>query len=399
MYTREQGTVVKDAIFWILIQSDPTVKDSMYYNNNTLEISVSAFHAKNFSISLDNEDTTQGLSKTWRPMGPVGNSSYSRFECAITRNTHVLDERGVPWIWANDTWSINEAFTKFWMSELGQQSSKNKAVTVPTPQTLFRLYQAYMVSVNTWLSQPSPRKLSVWMPTVQFSTACLVMLLLLILLELWLTGNYWWFLRCNKKELESKCIPDGKIDWMIYNARLAEQFATENGNGIKISLKDRDCLRRASFGYILDLESQHAKLARVYTREEPVPVANPGTVRMTVPMEASHHKPPKIKVELKNQAYSKAGGDSSKTMRPSNSVGSCGGIESTMTGDSGSSQLVAQCDQGYQDDVLINQESLRTSSVTVGPPSSIRQVPSPKNSLYSVDPASRDTDHSATQLQ
>ncbi|KAH7353147.1 hypothetical protein BKA66DRAFT_598170 [Pyrenochaeta sp. MPI-SDFR-AT-0127] len=393
-YTRNHGTIVKDAIFWILIQSDPVVNDRMYFNNDTLKVSVSAFHAKNFSVSLENEDTTQGLSKTWRPSGPVQNASYSRFECVITRKTDVLDESTVPWIWTNDTWSLNEAYTKFWMSELGKQSSKNQIVIVPNPQTLFRLYQAYMVSVNTWLSQPSTRKLSVWMTTVQLSTACLVMLLLLVLLELWLTGHYWWFLRRNKQELDNKCIPDGKVDWMIYNARLAEQGTTvaQNSVGAKKPSKDRDFLRRASLGTDQNLESNQKGLARIYTSPGSTIMASPGKHRNGFGDHVLKQNSPTLMVEIGKQACPGNEKNSGRVTADSGPVDLFTDVEPVVSQDYLSPHLITQGPILPQEDDTLKRSLSHTSSMTMAKSSSICQVTSPKSSLHSMVLTKGDTE-------
>ena len=272
VYTKERGMLYKDALFWILIQSEPTIDDRMNTNNATLELSMSSLHLQNFYMSPDDKDATQASLETWRPLGPVENASFTRLECNFTRKPVVPDEDAIPWIWTNDTWSITFAYRSNWMTEVGKLSSKNLTVTTPTPQKLFRFYQAYMISVNSWLAYPSERRVSVWMDTVQISTAILVVLIILVLLELWIVGRYVWFLRRYKQPLEKLGIPDGRLEWMIHAAKLAAQGPEEDtdtkesitaeGNG---PLKDRDYFHQASFGNVPDSEIARPQLARVYT--------------------------------------------------------------------------------------------------------------------------------------
>ena len=95
-HTKERGIYIKDAVFWVLLQSDPSLDDRMYHNNETLRLSISALHAKNFSVSIDSEDMTQTESYNWRPVGAVENASYSRVECTISRKAAILEEEKIP---------------------------------------------------------------------------------------------------------------------------------------------------------------------------------------------------------------------------------------------------------------------------------------------------------------
>jgi hypothetical protein len=272
IYVEGQGMLIKDALFWILIQSEPTVDDRMYGNNATLQLSMSALHLQHFWLSPDEKDATQASLETWKPFGAVGNASFSRMECNFTRKPVVLDEEAIPWIWTNDTWSITFAYRTNWMTAVGERSSKNLTITMPTPETLFRFYQAYMISVNTWLSPPSKSRVSIWMDTVQVSTVVLVVLVLLALLEVWISVRYLWFIWRHKKQLSSMCIPDSRIEWMIHTAKLAAQGQEEeqeaNGHAKaekELTREDRDYFRQASFGNEVESDLIYPQLARVYT--------------------------------------------------------------------------------------------------------------------------------------
>jgi len=96
-FINEHEIMIKDAIFWILIQSDPEVDDRMYSNNETLRLSISAVHAQNFRCQTYDDATQAGLDM-WRPIGPVQNASYSRVECNITRKPGIepSDESKIP---------------------------------------------------------------------------------------------------------------------------------------------------------------------------------------------------------------------------------------------------------------------------------------------------------------
>jgi hypothetical protein len=262
IFTPDKGMVYKNALFWTVIQSDPVINDRMYTNNETLQLSISALHTKNLSTSpLD--DYTQASSDTWRPISVAENASFSRTECVITRTSRVLDEEIIPWLWTNDTFSIAFAYKTYWMTILGKNSAKNILVTAPTPEEIFRFYQAYMFSVNTWLSSSSQQYVSVWMDTVQLSTILLVLVVILVVLILSVTIRYFWFLRRYKQELEKIGIPDGRLEWMVHVARLAAQ---EEEQTREQKVKDREYLRRSSFGKVTERSDRPCGLARVHTR-------------------------------------------------------------------------------------------------------------------------------------
>lgn len=317
-YQNDQEVLIKDAIFWVLIQSDPAVDGRMYSNAATLQLSISAVHARNFRCRTYDDSTQAGLDN-WRPIGPVENASYSRVECNISRNADsgVLAD-DVPWIWTNDTHSITNAYRTYWATEVGEKSSKNLTVAAPTPQEIMRFYQAYMISVNTWLSRPSTRSVSVWKDTVQLHSTLLVVLILLAALELWLAIRYFWFLRRNKLGLKSACVPDGKLEWMIHAAKLASQDEEDARNEIT-KAKDRDFLRRASFGNVSDVSIRPMELARVYTNRGSVSGrSRNGALSKKSPQECSRPM-----ISISNEDSTQEGFELQRT---SSSIGSYSGI-------------------------------------------------------------------------
>lgn len=261
--------LIKDALFWTLIQSDPTVDGHMYTNDAPLQISITSLHLHNFGINPNNTIAGSSFEK-WEPQGPVGNASFTRLECNITRKELVSYPNLIPWIWTNDTWSITYVYRMYWLIEVGRLSSRNLTVTPPSPMTLLRFYQAYMASVNTWQSEPSMRKLSVFMETVQISTPVLAILILLTLLEISVSCHYLYFLRKYNKELERLCVPDSRIDWMVRAARLAAHGGEEGhqpatiGTASDSALRDRDYFAQAAIGGPVEKGLAHSKSARVY---------------------------------------------------------------------------------------------------------------------------------------
>ena len=373
--TEEGEMVMKDMIIWILIQSEPMVNDRTMNNNETLHLSLSSLHVKDFQV-MTFDDPTNGGETEWRPNGTVANASYTRVECTISRKPVVLDENAIPWIWTNDTYSITNAYRQFWMTYVGEQSNANLTVAPLTSHELFRFYQTYMISVNTWNARPYFRNISVLRDTVQLSIACLILILLLITVELWLTVRYLWFLRRNKQRLDERCIPDGKIDWMVYNARLAEQFASQQrGQGEKPP-KSRDYFRRTSFGNGLDPNAQSSGLARVYSTSKSTSGATRGDLRNSPFKKPTRPTPPHIVVPIRKEATV----NEHELSRMPSYNRSCNGIDSAISSDRGSSQHLVTPNL---DTHMLNPQLSQRSSITMVKPTTQSEGSSPRVSFYS----------------
>lgn len=233
-----------DVLFFTLIQSDPTVDGQMLKNEAMLQISVSVLHARSFRILGD--DHTEAGATSWMPVGPVGNASFTRLDCNITRKAEVQDPNAIPWVWTNDTYSITQSYEMYWTNTLEEASARGMTISTPSPTDLLRFYQAYMATMNTLHSAEVPQMVSVWMDTVQLSTIFLVVIIAATGLTLWLTGCYLWFWTRNKSKLEDAFVPSSKLEWMIHAAKAAK--AEENLAAENRALEDKNCLFRAQFG-------------------------------------------------------------------------------------------------------------------------------------------------------
>jgi hypothetical protein len=369
-YTEEGEIYMNDMIIWVLLQSEPMVNDRAFANNETLRLSVSALHVKGFQV-LTYDDPTNGGVMQWKPNGTIANASYTRMECDISRKPVVLDEEAVPWVWSNDTFAITDAYRMFWTTYVGETSMENLPVVPPTPHELFRFYQAYIVSVNTWKARSYSRKLSIWTDTVQLSITCLTLILLLVMLELWLTVRYFWFLRKNKRQLQQSCIPDGKIDWMVYNARLAQQFATELRSENEKPPKDRDYFRGASFGNGFNPQTQPSGLAQVYTSPTLTPATSRGDVRTSVLRKTTRSMLPRIVVPLADEEIDGGDKDGCELRRIPSSV------DSALSSDCGNSHC-----QSPDPEAMLKPQVSQRSSITISKPSPHNECSSPRVSVY-----------------
>ncbi|KAI4595979.1 hypothetical protein KJ359_006271 [Pestalotiopsis sp. 9143b] len=240
-----------NAMFFVLVQSEPETRDRMSYNNETLNLSMSVFYLRDFAV-LTGEPSAAWAGVSWRPIGPASDAIYSRAECAITRKASVPDEERIPWPWTNDTLSIVAAYSPYFDDSFTKAALKNQTVGVPTGQDLIRLYQVYMATLSTYYSDPLPGVLSSIVDTVELSIAFLVVVLFLVILTIFVAIRYRLFMRKNKIKIEETCVPDGKIDWIVHAAKISELGSSSKGPANEQKKhNDREYLQNSTFGQVV----------------------------------------------------------------------------------------------------------------------------------------------------
>ena len=361
---------VTAAYFFTLAQSDPLVDDRMEANNDTLQMSISVLHAKNFYAS-NYSDTSEGGARVWRPVGPVENASFSRVECNITRKPHVLDENKIPWIWTNDTYDITMGYAQYWMYHLEEYASKDIVLSPPTPKELLRFYQVYFATANTIYASPTLRSISMWKDTVQLSVVFLVIMVALACLTILQSGRYLLFLRRHKSQLGELSIPDGKLGWMVYGARVSKNDRGELIDDKKA--KDRDHLKTAIFGYsnVSNVKTTNTScrapgLARIYTSRGTIQGASPSK-RGSEPLRITIHEDGNL-----------------KTDQPSTPTG----VEHKKTSDVGIVTVENDSHSNYRNHSLVpTGKILRpqiTTNLSSGGPSSQCGSSSPRSSFHTI---------------
>ncbi|KAI0173734.1 hypothetical protein BJ166DRAFT_605284 [Pestalotiopsis sp. NC0098] len=249
----------QNVLFFVLIQSDPEAHDRMDHNNETLNLSLTVFHATDIEI-LYNDTSALPADVDWRPIGSASDVSYSRAECAITRKSSVLDEDRIPWPWTNDTGSIIASYSPYFDDPFTKNALKHKTVVPPTAQELVRFYQVYMATLSTYYSDPMPGVLSSVVDTVELSIAFLVVVLLLAVLTTCVTIRYSLFMRKHKIKIEEICVPDGKLDWIVHAAKISEQEPNSKGpTGAHKKHMNREYLQNSVFGQVTPADSALSK--------------------------------------------------------------------------------------------------------------------------------------------
>lgn len=274
-YNWSQAVQFSDALFFVLAQSNPEYQDQMYNNNDTLYISLSVLHARNFRVLVNDGNAVAG-EDTWMPIGPVGEASYSRAECAISKTAKVAPPDEVPWPWTNDTASIVYSYRTYHHTAFSALASKHLPAVPPTARDLFKFYQVYMAAITTRQSEPSPMSISMEVETVDLSVLFLAALVVLTVLTGYSGLRYGMFLQHYSGKIKELYVPDSRIEWMIHAAKTSEDVDLER-DGDRDQRKERDYLKSATFGHApSDLSSQASdlqipKLARVMSFGSPGP--------------------------------------------------------------------------------------------------------------------------------
>lgn len=100
--------LAKDVVVFVLIQSDPAVDDQMHKNEHPIHLSLSTIRLHSSTLVMRNDQVNYSARTAWALNGTVGNASYVRTECTITRKAVVADEDRIAWPWTNDTVSFFE---------------------------------------------------------------------------------------------------------------------------------------------------------------------------------------------------------------------------------------------------------------------------------------------------
>lgn len=243
-----QNNQMQEAVIYVLIQSDPEKDDRMRHNNETLYLSLSVLHAKNFRVLYEDMSGVGG-EETWRPIGPVENASYARAQCAISRKPQVEDENKIPWPWTNDTNSIITSYRTYYFGPFAEAAVKKLPVEPPSASDLFRFYQIYMATMNTFHSDPSQKTLSMKVRTTEISLIFLIALALLSVLTAWNSIRYAIFLRHHKAKIEALYVPDAKIEWMMHAVHSIDFSADLEANHDGKRRKNSERFRTATFGH------------------------------------------------------------------------------------------------------------------------------------------------------
>lgn len=215
-------TVWKDMMMFIVapIYTDVDNDTNITYAMN---ISIASVHLSGVQKELN------GSSKCEFAPGDVKQASYTRVDCGLTRPRHIPDEKHLAYPDSGDVWNIPLAYVEYYQARFIQESTSNSEITVITPDELVRFYQAYVIAKDVMYRQPVTRTLSAEIPTVELSTAFLIVCLLgALVLAAGLTKYIFFMVR---HQTIMTVTPESKLDWMLQSIKEAPASSPVVGYG------------------------------------------------------------------------------------------------------------------------------------------------------------------------
>ena len=205
-------TLWKDLLMFIVA---PIYTDFDKITNITyaMNISIASVHLSGVRKELNDSSNCE-----FAP-GDVKQASYTRIDCGLTRPRHIPDETHLAYPSSGDVWNIPYAYVEYYQARFVQESTSNSEITVITPDELVRFYQAYVIAKDVMYRQPVTRTLSAEIPTVELSTAFLIVCLLgALVLAAGLTKYIFFMVRHQTTMLVT---PESKLDWMLQSIKEA----------------------------------------------------------------------------------------------------------------------------------------------------------------------------------
>ena len=163
--------------------------------------------------------------------GPLGPSSYTRAICELHKSEPAVGKfyTAYPNINIPSQDTTAQALESHYHDRFARQTQNGASVYHPTGADMFRFYQAYLVSKDTFAYYPVKRLISTRVPNVELSAIFLMVVVLDgLLIALGLLWHSFFLLRHRSNLIH---MPESKLDWLLQ------------------SLKEADRVNNASDGY------------------------------------------------------------------------------------------------------------------------------------------------------
>ncbi|KAK7432038.1 hypothetical protein QQZ08_001328 [Neonectria magnoliae] len=258
--TELDGSVsMKDVYFFVLVQSNPSIHDRMYRNNDAMHLRLVVLHVHNAALVA--QDAQFGGRGSWRVNGTIPKASYTSVECRVRQRVSIPEASVyVAWPWTNETDSIVRAYADYNRAGIMRRSDSDELVTPLPPEHILRFYQAYMVSWSVQNALPVQRALSVGLAATQLSTAFLVVAIFIAICIVATLVRYALFCRRHSADIEASQVPDAKLDWMLHAFKNSKHV-----NAIDLAFPDRDLFKTAAYETVRAPVATVRGLARVYS--------------------------------------------------------------------------------------------------------------------------------------
>ena len=231
-------------------------------------------------------------------VGEVPEAYYTKVECDINRNRPQDDNYWEAYPQIRTNCDLSKQLDIYWSATAIQPSGKGyeMVVNIPSGEEIFRFYQSWMISKDTYYPYPSSRDISVSLNTVELSIVFIVICgftILIVSLGM---------LHCFSFRLRHRGIvvgiPETKVDWLLQSVQEAQisassqldsvdlENATSHGNGpTKKSRSHNEAWKKAIFTRQKDRVMNHKGLGKVQvdsrslapaSSSSPIPKLSPG---------------------------------------------------------------------------------------------------------------------------
>ena len=184
------------------------------------------------SMYLDHPPTANNTDEHDFGIGKVPNAYYTKASCHLRRNARTVYQ-AYPDVYVENACVAEQAATYFFASAL-TSGLKGIEIHLPSGEEIWRWYQSYTISKDTYHKHPNVRDMEVRIPTVEISAVFLALGSLVTLIVLVGLVRYAVF-RWKYKEVFMN-VPETKVDWVLYSHRAKGRRGLESVYGSNVEL-------------------------------------------------------------------------------------------------------------------------------------------------------------------
>jgi hypothetical protein len=244
--TNDTEMLWKEVVLFIAATIQP---DNVMNLTTSMNLAIAAIHIQ----GAPEGNFTDDRSGSFAP-GVIPKSWYKKVECEIRPTAahpvvHKTYDEEFYWRAFPDSFAAADpsCFTtqmaaNYLLTAIRPSTSGDEfQVKIPSGEDMFRFYQAYLITKDTYYPHPTVRLVSVMYPTVDISAIFVTFMSLLILIISFGATRYLVFLVRNTGRLTR--MPQTKLDWLVQSIQEADGLYREgnlarNGGGIDASVED-----------------------------------------------------------------------------------------------------------------------------------------------------------------
>ncbi len=277
--TNDTEMLWKEAVLFLAATIQP---DGEMNLTTSMSLAIAVVHLQD----APEANFTDDRSGSFAP-GVIPKSSYKKVECEIrpTAAHPVVHKTYEDFYWRAFPDVFVEADPSCFTTQLASNylltairpsvSGEGYQVNTPSAEDMFRFYQAYLITKDTYYANPTTRTISIQRPTVDISAIFVAFMSLLILIISIGTFKYVFFLLQNSGRL--RMVPQTKLGWLMQSIQEAAYFenlgsprltADARFTNTTYSVVPEGSVASASSGIIGKVHGMSSDASAVQTRTE-----------------------------------------------------------------------------------------------------------------------------------